>query len=490
MLVKALGTEASESGGSIILDTQSLQFIFPEIALAVFALGALMGGAFTHKKSFLGTFAFLGVLSSVALLPLSFKVGSSLFFGMLVNDALSAFFRQVTLLTTGIIILLSMGYQDLDEEDKGEFYFFLLTVTVSIMLAVSSNNLMMIYITLEAVSVISYIMAGYLKRDIFSSEAGMKYFLFGALSTGVTLYGISLIYGLFGTLDLTAIFNELISGTVYQPALFLALGLVLVGFSFKCSLVPFHMWTPDVYQGAPTPVTAFLSVGPKAMGFAFLLRVFVQNFPPLVSHWSLLAGVIAVLTMTVGNIMALGQNNIKRLLAFSSIAQAGYIFIGLAVTTVIGIKASLFYIFVYVLMNLGAFGSVILISNSIKSDHIEDYAGLYKRDPLTALILTISLLSLSGIPPLAGFLAKFFVLAAAVEAKFLALAIIAGVNSVIALYYYVRVVKYMFLHEPQEIPSTPKSPALQLALTITVVGTVVLGIWPHPLLNWLTSLLH
>ena len=451
-----------------------------------------MWGVFSRPKSrnLLGVFAFMGVVVSAFLIPASFKAGPLFFSGMVINDPFSVFLRVVILLVAGLIVLISIGYQALDEEDIAEYYFFLLSVTVAMMIAVASNNLMMIYIALEGISLISYIMAGYLKRDIFSSEAGMKYFLFGALSTGVTLYGISLIYGLFGALDLNLIFSSFSTGVVHQPLLLLALVFVLVGFGFKCSLVPFHMWTPDVYEGAPTPVAALLSVGPKAVGFAFLLRVFVENFRPAFPHWGFLAVLISVLTMTAGNIMALGQNNMKRLLAYSTIAQAGYIFLGLALATSAGIKASLFYIFVYTLMNLGAFGAVIVISNNIKSESLQDYAGLYKKDPLTAVILAVSLLSLAGIPPLAGFLAKFFILAAAVEAKSIALAVIVVVNSVIALYYYIKVVKFMFLDEPQKTSLPSRSSALHLALVITLVGNIVLGIWPHPVINWIAGLLH
>ena len=398
-------------------------------------------------------------------------------------------FRQILLLIAAMIILLSMGYKDLPQEDKAEYYFFLLIVTVSMMLAVAANNLMMIYIALETISIVSYIMAGFLKRDIFSSEAGVKYFLFGALSTGITLYGISLIYGLLGTLGLTSVTGILTTGAVHPAVLAVALILVLVGFAFKCSLVPFHMWTPDVYQGAPTPVAAFLSVGPKAVGFVFFLRVFVENFQAAFPYWMPLAAFIALLTMTIGNMAALKQDNIKRLLAYSTIAQAGYMFVGLAVGTPAGIQATLFYVFVYTLMNVGAFGSVIAVANTVKSERIEDYAGMYKKDPMTAIILTVSLLSLAGIPPLAGFMAKFFILAAAVEAKIILIAIAIVLNSVIALYYYVKVIKTMFLDEPRQITIAPRSLAIQAVLIITLIANLAIGIWPLPVIHWLIHFL-
>jgi len=457
--------------------------------MTFFALGSVLISVFSRQGRAVGVFAWAGVLVGMLLLPASFGTGKDFFFGLLINDAFSVFFRQIILLVAGLIVLLSIQYKEWDEEDSGEYYFFILTVAISMMLAVSTNNLMMVYIALEAVSVVSYILAGYLKRDIFSSEAGMKYFLFGVVSTGVALYGISLIYGLCGTLDIPSVLAFAAFGTGPSLAFLFALVLILVGLGFKCSLVPFHMWTPDVYQGAPTPVAAFLSVGPKAMGFALLLRVFLNGSAPVIPGWVALAGVISVLTMTVGNVTALKQNHIKRLLAFSTIAQAGYIFLGLAVGTPEGVRAALFYILVYVFMNVGAFGAVIAIYYSLKSETIEDYAGLYKKDPATAVILAVSLLSLAGIPPLAGFLAKFFILAAAVKAKCIFLAVAAAVNSVIGLYYYVRVVKFMFLDEPKnDSPVVSCSLYLKFALLVTFFANILLGIWPQPVIGWIAHL--
>ena len=472
------------------MNSQSLQFILPELILAVFALGAMLGGAFARDKKRIGLLALLGVIVSACFLPLSLQAGPSAFSDMLINDPFSVFFRVVILFVMGIVILLSIGYQEIEEDDRGEYYFFLLVTAVSMLLAAAANNLLLIYIAIEAISIVSYILVGYARRDILSSEGGVKYFLFGALSTGVMLYGISLIYGILGSLDLNVISNILIAHPVNQLALLAALIFILVGLGFKSSLVPFHMWTPDVYQGAPTPIAGLLSVGPKAVGFALLLRLFIQNFHAFAGHWTTLAIVIAMATMTLGNVMAIGQSSVKRLLAFSSIAQAGYILVGVAVGTSAGVSAVLFYIFIYALMNLGAFGAVIMISHFLKSDTLEDYAGYYQRDPFTAIVLTISLLSLAGIPPLAGFLAKFFILSAAVDAHLTTLALVAALNSVIALYYYARIVKFMFFHEPRETSLAPKSLPLQTALIVTVIGNVALGLWPHPILHWLASLGH
>ncbi|HLF17430.1 MAG TPA: NADH-quinone oxidoreductase subunit N [Candidatus Omnitrophota bacterium] len=469
----------------------NLQFIVPELVLTGFALLVCLGSVLFKNKKILDLIALAGVLLAGAFLPLSFQSPHFVFSQMLVNDGFSVFFRTVILGMTGLMVLMTMAYRDLDEEDRGEYHFFVLSIAVSMLLAVSSNNLVMIYLSLEAVSLMSYILAGYLKREAFSSEAGVKYFLFGAVSTGVTLYGISLIYGLFGTLDLSLLVNQMAQAEVSgNPLFILALLLVLAGFGFKCSLVPFHMWTPDVYQGAPTPAAAFFSVAPKAMGFAFLLRVFVQGIGENFLSWPIIAVVMAVATMTIGNITALTQTNIKRLLAYSTIAQAGYMLVGLAIPTPDGLKAILFYIFIYGLMNLGAFAGVIAAYNIIKSDAIESYSGLYKRAPLLAVTLAICLLSLAGLPPLAGFLAKFFIIATAVQAHFIGLAIIIVINSVIAFYYYVRIIKCMFLDAPREFSSASPSFVSSFVLLSLCLAIAFLGVWPHPLLHWLGSLLN
>ncbi len=469
----------------------SLNFISPEMVLTLFAMLALFGSVSSRLKHSIGLLSFMGVAASAVFLPLSFRCGQFSFYGMLINDPFSVFFRSILIVASAFTILLSMGYSEREEENGGEFYFFILALTVSMMLAVSSSNLLMIYLAVEAVSLISYILAGYHKKNPFSSEAGVKYFLFGAFSTGVMLYGISLIYGLFGTLDLGVIFRGLTTASYVDPAAVLVAALlILVGIGFKSAVVPFHMWAPDVYQGAPTPVTALFSVGPKAVGFALLLRVFTFGFHSAFTHWGTLAGFLAILTMTVGNVLALRQSNIKRILAFSSIAHAGYLLAGVAVGTVAGAQAVMYYLFIYTLMNLAAFGAVIAIGNALHSETVEDYAGLYRQAPFTAVILTVALLSLAGIPPLAGFIAKFLLLSAAVESDLVTLAVAISLNSVIALYYYVRIVKYMFLHEPAKSTTMPTTTSLSLALVVLTIAIFILGVWPQPVLGWLSGLLR
>jgi NADH-quinone oxidoreductase subunit N len=471
------------------IDTQFFSFLLPEMVLMISAIAVLAASFVTTNNRMLGLFAFLGIASALFLLPTTYNAPGLVFFNMLINDGLAVFFRTISLIIAALVVLLSIGYQDLEGEEKGEYYFFILIITLSMMLASAAQNLMMIYIALEAISLLSYILAGYLKKDMFSSEAGLKYFLFGALSTGVTLYGISLVYGLSGTLDLANIGGILVAGNVSHPAVFVAFLLVLVGFGFKCSLVPFHMWTPDVYQGAPTPVAAFLSVGPKAIGFAFLLRVFVDALQPVfMASWVGLSAGIAVLTMTIGNVIAMRQDNIKRFLAYSTIAQAGYMLLGLTVGTPSGTRAVLFYLFIYALMNLSAFGVVIAVANSLKSERIEDFSGLYQRAPFLGVVLAVSFLSLAGIPPLAGFLAKFFVFAAVVEKGAVGLVIIAALNSVVALYYYLKVIGFTFLRKPSQDTPITHSRILISTLGFMTLLILVLGLWPHPVLDWLLRL--
>jgi len=307
------------------------------------------------------------------------------------------------------------------------------------------------------------------------------------MSTGIMLYAISLAYGLFGTTDLPAISTALKAGQVSRPVSLILLVLMLAGIGFKCTMVPFHMWAPDVYQGAPTAVTAFISVGPKAVGFAVLLRIFTASFFPIRADWVSLMMLVSIFTMTIGNVIAISQTDIKRMLAYSSIAQAGYMLIGFVVGDASGQEAVLYYLLAYALMNLGAFGCVILVSNSIKSDAIEDYAGLHKRDPVTSFMLSIFLLSLVGVPPLAGFWGKFLVFTAAIQSKFVLLAIVGVVNSVIAAFYYMRVIKCMYLDEPKAKEAEPRSWSLQLALAVVMAGVLIAGIYMPPFLNWVKA---
>ncbi len=466
---------------------ESIKYICPELILLVSSLGILILGLFVKRPRLLGLLSILALAVSLFYLPRGNSMPVPLFSNLLLNDQFSVFFKEVILLVTSIAVLISMGCGKLPQEERGEYYFLLLFAAIAMMLAVSSNNLLMIYIAFEMISLISYILAGFLKYDRFSNEAGLKYFLFGTFATSIMLYGISFIYGLFGSIDLSVISAALAGGKVNNSAVLVSFILVFAGVGFKCALVPLHMWAPDTYEGAPTPVAAFISAGPKAVGFAILIRVFLNNFSPLFLHWAGLFTIISILTMTIGNIAAFSQPNIKRMLGYSSIAQAGYILIGFVAATTLGKTAVLFYLVVYSLMNLGAFGCIVLISRSIKSNSIKDYAGLYKKAPFAAAMLSIFLLSLAGLPPLGGFLGKFLLFSAALESKLILLAVVGGINSILALYYYLRVIKYMYLEEPKVAVISAGSLPLRIALIVTAAGILITGIWPYPFLNWVTS---
>ncbi len=463
---------------------ESIRYIYPELILLVFSLLTLILGLFFKRANLWGIFCLIGIVLAGFYLPESSSAAAPVFSNLLLSDSFSRFFKEIFLIVSFMVILISMGFKALTDENSSEYFFLLLLATISMMLAVSSTNLMMIYVALEAVSIVSYILVGFLKRDGLSSEGALKYFLFGTLATGIMLYGISFIYGLFGTTDINLVQAALRNGPVNNLTVSIALLLIFAGIGFKCVVFPFHMWAPDVYQGSPTPVAAFISVGPKAVGFVVLLRVFLKDFFPLFPSWVDFFTVIAIVTMTAGNIIALSQTNIKRMLAYSSIEQAGYILIGFIAGTPFGIKAVLFYLLVYAFMNVGAFGCVALIWGYLKSDEIKDYAGLSKKDPVSAFMLSVFLLSLAGIPPLAGFLGKFLLFAAAIETKLIWLAIAAAINSVIAFYYYVHVIKYMYIDEPKVLGLQPKSSAARIALIIALIGVLIIGIWPYPFLNF------
>ena len=463
---------------------ESVRFVTPEIILLVAAIVILAFSFFASNKHVLGALAVSATIAASLCLPQSHRADSAPFFNMLTGDSFSLFFKEISLFVTGLVILLSMGYVELTEKYIGEYYFLLLNGAIAMLLAVSSNNLLMVYLSLEMLSLISYMLVAFLRNNPLSSEGALKYFLFGALSTGIMLYGISLAYGLFGTTDLSAISKALNAGQVDRPVSLILLILILAGIGFKCTMVPFHMWVPDVYQGAPTAVTAFISVGPKAVGFAVLLRIFASCFSPLYANWAHLMMVISIFTMTIGNVIAISQTNIKRMLAYSSIAQAGYMLIGFVAGNASGMEGVLYYILAYALMNLGAFGCVILVSNSIGSNTIEDYAGLHKKDPVTAFMLSVFLLSLVGVPPLAGFWGKFLVFTAAIESNFILLAIAGVINSIVAAYYYMRVIKFMYLEEPRVTDAGPGSVPLQIVLAVVMAGMLIAGLYLAPFLNW------
>ena len=414
---------------------------------------------------------------------------------VLIADPFGVFFKALAIMGVALVVLLAAPYLRGRTPYRGEFYALLLIVALAICLAVGATNLVMIYLAMEFLSITSYVLTGYLRNDRKSGEAALKYFLYGATASAVMLYGMSLLYGATGTVDLAGIaaaFQGKAQGTLAWLSL-PAIILLLAGFGFKASLVPFHQWAPDTYEGAPTPVTAFLSTASKATGFAILMRVLLTSLgqADIARQWIALLVAISVLTMTLGNLTALRQTHIKRLLAYSSIAQAGYMLIGVAAVfaepgrTFTGINGVLIYLLAYLFTNVGAFTVVTAVETATGKVDIRDYAGLVRRSPWLAALLLIFLLSLAGIPPTGGFIGKFFVFGAAVQNQMWVLVAIAAVNSVVAAFYYLNIVRYMFF-TPAEADAEQISVALpfRVAVGVTAAVTLLLGLAPSPLIAW------
>ena len=401
--------------------------------------------------------------------------------GLLAIDGFAAFFKIVALGSAAVTMLMSSPYLRVEGLRAGEYYFLILCATLGMMFMASGMDLITLFIGLETMAISFYVLAGYLKPNPRSNEAAVKYFLLGAFSLGVLLYGMSILYGVTGTTGLEGTAAAL-AGQDSSPLLVLAVVLVAAGMGFKIAAVPFHMWAPDVYEGAPTPVTAFLSVGSKAASFAMLVRIFMEGLPSLGAEWTALFWGLAVVTMTVGNIAALTQSNLKRMLAYSSIAHAGYLLMGVVAGTQRGVAAMLVYVGVYLFMQLGAFAVVAAMRRSdVVGDELKDLAGLSRRSPMMAFAMLFFMLSLGGIPPTAGFMGKVWLFGAAIDAGFVWLAVIAVANSAVSLYYYLRVVVFMWINDETAPATSPLTlgPAMTTALVVAVVGTVVFGIYPQ-----------
>lgn len=467
---------------------ESLRFFHCELWLLGGAFTLLFADFFLKNKKILGILGIL-VLASAALAANPPPKNYDLFFGLFQLDPITHFFRYAALGIVGVTIAASLAYKPL-RHYEGEYYALFLFMTLGLILMAASRNLLMIFLSIEFVSIISYLLVGFLKKCERSKEAAIKYLLFGSVASGMMLFGMSLLFGASGSLELPTIQNQLVN-PAYFPLGVVAFLLFLVGVGFKISMAPFHLWAPDVYEGAPTPVTAFLTVAPKALGFAVMLRLFITVYPSLGGKWVAVISILSILTMTIGNITAIAQTNIKRLLAYSSIAQAGYILMGLASTSKTGIMAVLIYLVAYTFTNLGAFIVVIMVSNHCGNDKIESYRGLARRAPMLAAALTLFLLSLAGIPPLAGFIGKFYVFAATIQAGLLTLAIAAAINSAVAAYYYFKIVRVMYLVPVPEDDSAPMphSVPLLIVLYVMLAATLVIGVIPAPLLGWVKNLM-
>jgi len=480
----------------------NLAGIAPELALTatIFVLVVvdivLRGHA--ARRRVVGGVAILGlVATALAFAALPADAGP-LFHGMLALDGFAVFFKGLFLAAAFLAILFGAISDEIQRSRYGEYLILLLCLTLGLSLLAAARNLLMIYLSLELVSLPSYILAGFRRGDRQSSEAALKYVIFGAASSGLMLYGFSLLYGLAGTLDVSGIGPRVMSvasggDAAGMLALALAVLFALVGFGYKVAAVPFHMWCPDVYQGAPTPFVAFLSVGPKAAGMAALLRFLLLGFgaphgwlPAGAFPWPALIGILSVATMTVGNLIAIAQENVKRLLAYSSIAHAGYMLMAVAVGSDAGVRAVMLYLPIYLFMNMGAFLAVMAVRAPSGDESIAAYRGLGARSPFLAVTLAIFLFSLTGLPPLAGFIGKFYLFAALLSTRltfFYVVALIGVLNSVISLYYYVRIVRAMFLEKAPAEAAGAFAPgrASAVLLAVCAIPTVLLGIWWGPL---------
>lgn len=483
---------------------ENLPVIGPEVGLTILAMVLLLLDSYLpDAKSNLGyvtaiTMSILAVATIVLWQPVE-GASTLAWGGMIRHDILAQVFK-VMILFAGAVTSL-MAVRDSDVGQRGEFYLIITISTLGGTLLAASADLVMLFVALETVSIPLYILAGFSRRDARSAESGLKYFLFGSFASALLLYGFSLIFGFTGETRLDLIAESLVTGELLVDGglfpLLIALLLVIVGFGFKISAAPFHFWTPDVYEGAPTPVTAFVSVASKAASFAILVRFFLGVFPPelaldgtnIQAFWTNMMSIVAIISMTLGNVLALRQSNMKRMLAYSSIAQAGYALIGIAALsaddTTFAISSIAFYMFMYTFSNLLVFAGVILFAESAGTEKISEYAGMQRRSPWLAFTMTVGLLSLAGIPPAAGFFGKFFLFQAALEADLAGLAIIGVLNSIVALYYYLVVIKVMWVDQGKdEDQAITMSPAIGWTLGVACVVVILLGVFPTPVIDW------
>jgi NADH-quinone oxidoreductase subunit N len=459
-------------------------YLLPELLLTGGALLVLVVDVLLPRREWAALGMTLLTLAVTGAAVIGFTgVNTTISAGLLAIDGFATFFKSIIIVSALLTVLMSPSYLRIETVRAGEYYFLILCATLGMLFMASGVDLITLFIGLETMAISFYILAGYLKPNQRSNEASVKYFLLGAFSLGILLYGMSMLYGETGTTSLAGI-AEALAGGERSLTLALALILLVAGMGFKIAAVPFHMWAPDVYEGAPTPVTAYLSVGSKAASFAMILRIFIEGLPSLVADWQILFWALAAVTMTVGNIAAITQSNTKRMLAYSSIAHAGYILIGVVAGTERGVAAALVYLWVYIFMQFGAFAIVAMLRRQdVIGDELKDLSGLYLRKPFAAVAMLIFMLSLGGIPPTAGFMGKLWLFGAAIDSGLVWLAVIFVVNSVISLYYYYRVIVFMWLKDETTGSEITINPAMATALVIAVIGSLLFGVYPQVLFD-------
>jgi len=485
---------------------QSLTYYYPEIILTVVIITSIIYDLLIDKNQSgrVGWVLVFGLILVAISLHLQdgFRI-TTLFTDAVVIDPFAIFFKILIILATILVSIVSLHSGELSLYRKGEYFALLGIVTFGLFLMVSSIDLIMVYISIEIVSIMSFVLAGYLKQEERSNEAALKYVVYGAFSSGIMLFGLSYVYGLTGSTNFFQIYQSIssLSSNQTETAVLVALLMILAGFGYKISAVPFHFWTPDVYEGSPTTITAYLSVAPKAGAFALMIRFFNQVFADggamggldassfTEFPWASILSLMAVVTMTLGNVVAIQQDSIKRMLAYSSIAHAGYMLLAMPVMSGDGIYAIMMYLFMYLFMNLGAFFVVITIKNQTGGESFDDYKGLGWEMPLVGVVMTIFMVSLTGLPPTAGFIGKFYIFAALIKGgnTFYWLVIIGGINSVISLYYYLRVVKVMYFEGEKKESILYPPRVLSAMLIITAVPTIFLGLYWSPVADWIKN---
>jgi len=508
---------------SLVADnTGSVAYFRPELALTFGTLGLfLVDLAWKNHPARAGRLALSALLVlavAAGFLAGQPAAGRSLFNGMLAFDDFSTFFKWLFLAAGALTVLVAAPGKEFPPSRLGEFYALLMAIVLGLFLMATASDLLMAYMAIELVSMTSYVLAGFKKGDRRAAEASLKYVIYGGVASGVMLFGMSYLYGLLGTTDLHALARALqdlqatgVPLAASKLTLLVAVVFISAGLGYKVAAVPWHMWCPDVYEGAPTPFTAFLSVGPKAAGFALAIRFFYGALalpataagglpsPVAAVPWPAVIGIISAVTMTLGNLTALAQTNLKRLLAYSSIAHAGYTLMGLSAATDLGVQAVMIYMAIYLVMNVGAFVVVILVSEATGTESILDFRGLAKRQPLAATAFAIMLFSLTGLPPFAGFLGKWYLFYAVIErvpgpggSWYAALAVLGALNSAVSLYYYVRIIRAMFIDQPYvaKPPAIHPPATYQWLLGAASIAILLFGIWWTPIIDWSAASLH
>jgi NADH-quinone oxidoreductase subunit N len=463
---------------------QDIGAIGPELYLAMFGMILLVLDLVVEKKRTLGIISLIGIAFSGLFLMRLQGIEFAAYGGLLLVDSFAWFFKLLFLIAAALSIAISLKYLDIEREHHGEYYALILFSTMGMMFMAGAVDLITLYIGLETMAIATYILVGFLRSNQRSNEASMKYFLLGAFSSGILLYGMSLLYGIAGSTRFAQIAQALATRPAADPISMLAMITLSAGLFFKIAAVPFHQWTPDAYEGAPTSITAFMSVAVKAASFAMMVRIFMIAIYPLKPQWTAVMVAVSVLTMTIGNIAAITQSNVKRLLAYSSISHAGYILIGFIAGNETGLTAVPLYLLIYTFTNIGVWAVVIALRRrDVIGEHIDEMSGLFFKNPVAAILMLIFLLSLAGIPPTAGFIAKYYLFAAAIQTGHNLLAVIAVLNAAISIYFYLRIVVAMFMRDATEKTGLVYSPGLLAALGVAVTFTLLIGVYPDPFIN-------